>query len=192
MRVLLVVMGVMLAFGGCNKDDKSKDDEPTQRRGEEGPGGDRDGPGEEGEGPWPPPNGEKATPPPAVKALMSNLVNAYNKKDAAAVQKYFINRTTFLVVSDCDPADVVDRVMDGARQAGERAAADGGEVTFKGFVDGEGYLWDVKKGDKPAECRAKEAVQIYMTKYDWTVGARAERGEAHFLRFNGVWFFVKL
>ncbi len=191
---ILSALALVFALGGCKKDEAKKGDGPEQERGERGGPGDdeRGGPGDQGEMPWPPPGGEKAPAPPAVTALMGKLVNAFNNKDAETVQKYFITRTAFLVISDCDPPNVVDRVMDGARQTGERAKRDGGNVAFKGFAEGHGYLFDIKVGEKPAECRAKAPVQLFMAKYDWTVNGTPERGEAHFLRYNGIWFFVKL
>lgn len=186
---MIACLALALAVSpGCQ--DKSKDDGPST----EDPPGDRpEGPGAEGddEGPgFPPPGAQKAPPPPAVSRLMSAMVNAYNAKDTAMVHGYFMKREAFLAASDCDPADVVDRVMDGAEQSAERAAREGGAVTFKGF--GDGYLLEVKVGDKPAECRARIAVTLYMAKYQWEIAGRVEDGEAHFLRLNDVWFFVKL
>lgn len=198
--------------GGDEEKDKGKKGGPqegpgargTDERGPDGPGergpGER-GPGERGpgdgdpqaDGPWPPPgvtDKDKATPPPDVTKLMELMVAAYNRKDATTAQKLFIPRKLFMDVSDCDPPDVVDRVIGGAQQAAERAGHVTGPVVFKGFRDG--YLLDVKKGGKPAECTAKQPVKLYLTKFDWTIGAKKTPGEAHFLFTGGVWFFVKL
>lgn len=196
MRVFSILLVGLLLLGGCKEDsgEDRQSDRDEERGDREGERGDREG--ERGEGPdeggpgWPPPCGEAAPPPPRVNELMSSVVNAFNEKDGAKVAGFFINRMAFESVSDCDPADVVDRVLEGAKHAGERAERDGGAVTFRGF--GEGYLCDIKTGEKPAECRAKADVQLYLTKFNWELNGQAEEGEAHFLRVNGVWFFVKL
>ncbi len=193
MRALFSVLfaAFLVVSVGC-RDDKGGDRE--EPRGEEGERG--EGPGDDEHGgpevPFPPPGAVKAPPPPGVQVLMEKMVNAFAKKDVETVKGLFIKRTTFLVVSDCDPADVVDRVMDGARHSADRAVREGEGVHFEGFVDGEGYLIDVKEGEKPAECRAKRPAKIYLAKFDWTIGGKKEQGEAHFLNFNDVWFFVKL
>ncbi|MFT5430260.1 MAG: hypothetical protein ACI9OJ_000933 [Myxococcota bacterium] len=196
--VLIALIALIALSFGCNKDaegDKGQEPEGDRRGGPGGgpggggPGG--DGPGGEGDGPqFPPPGAVKVEPPPAVLTIVGNVMNAFNAKNAAEVKRYFISRQNFNLVSDCDPKDVVDRVMDGSKQAAERAVREGGNATFKGFT--EGYLLEVKKGDKPAECRAKADVGLYMARYKWEIGGRMEDGEAHFLRVGSVWYFVKL
>ena len=197
---LLITLTSLLTLGaGCSKEGGDSEKSGAKGEGQRGDGPRGDGPrgggpegdGPEGDGPqFPPPGGVKAPVPPGVQTIMSHVLNAYNAKDAAAVTRYFITRQNFNLVSDCDPKDVVDRVMDGAKQAGERAVREGGAVTFKGFT--EGYLLEIKRGDKPSECRALANVGLYITRYKWEIGGRVEDGEAHFLRVGKVWYFVKL
>ncbi|MFT7622664.1 MAG: hypothetical protein ACI9WU_001839 [Myxococcota bacterium] len=199
MRVpfVLLLASFLAISTGCKDDKKDGNtDGPGGESGRDGPGG-PGGPGgdDEGEGngpPFPPPGATQAEAPPDIKVLMEKMVHAFSKGDSATVASLFINRATFMVVSDCDPVDVVDRVISGGAQAGERAKRDGKGARFLGFEKGQGYLLEVKEGEKPAECRAKKSVTLFLTKYTWIVGGREELGEAHFLRFNGVWFFVKL
>lgn len=184
----------LLAAPGCKGD--AKDQGPGDKQGEQqrGDGPRGGGPGDDGPGgdgpPFPPPGAVKAPAPPAVNELMRKVMGAFTSKNGELLKGFFPNRAQFLSVSDCDPADVVDRVVDGAAQTADRAAREGAGAIFHGFT--RGYLLDVKKGEKPAECRAKMDVTIYLTKYDWTIGGQRQEGEAHFLRINDVWFIVKL
>ena len=183
-RYLSVILFVtLMVCSGCKNDAADQPGEPSQPEGAQG-----GGPGD-GEMPWPPPGGKKADVPPGVTEVMEKMMNAFNSKDASAVEKYFVTREAFMHVSDCDPKDVVDRVMDGRRQAGGRATREGGTARFEKWNDG--YLFELKKGDKPAECRAREDVGLYMARFDWALNGKKEPGEAHFLRINGVWYFAK-
>ncbi len=139
----------------------------------------------------PPTVSEKAPAPPGVQDLMRRLVNALNQNDADAVAGFFMDRETFLGVSQCEPATVVDEVMSGRAQAVERArSAPKGAILLKGIDEGE--LTVVKRGQKPDRCRAKVDVTLFRAPYRWEVQGKAEVGEAHWLRVGGVWLFVKL
>ena len=188
-RVLTVLLpllvSALLVCQGCKDDGPGENNPPkeAQERGQNGPNGG------DGEMPWPPPGGEKSAVPPGVQEIMSKMMNAFNSKNAAQVEGYFVTREAFMHVSDCDPKDVVDRVMQGRQQAGERAGRMGGNARFEGWKDG--YIFELKKGDKPAECRAREDVGLFMARFDWTINGKKEPGEAHFLRIGGTWFFAK-
>ncbi len=190
--LLAVAIAVLMMSVGCKKD--AVDESSQEARGPaspsqaQGPNGSEQAQ-RDGDMPWPPPGGQQAPVPPGVSDVMSKMMNAFNGKDAKGVERYFVTREAFMNVSDCDPADVVDRVMDGRRQAGERAAREGGNARFEGWKNG--FIFELKKGDKPAECRAREAVGLYMAKFDWIINGKKEVGEAHFLRINGVWYFAK-
>ena len=190
--LLVVAVAALMVCGGCKNDAAGEQSQQSQ-----GPDGTKSAqgpndPGQaqgEGDMPWPPPGGQQAPVPPGVTAVMSKMMNAFNEKDAKGVERYFVTREAFMNVSDCDPVDVVDRVMDGRRQAGERAGREGGNARFEGWKNG--FIFELKKGDKPAECRAREAVGLYMARFDWAINGKKEVGEAHFLRINGVWYFAK-
>ena len=183
---IFLALSTLVLCPGCKNDDsgESKTGPAVENSGPNGPNGG------DGEMPWPPPGGTKSEVPPGVQDVMSKMLNAFNNKDSSKVAQFFVTREAFIHVSDCDPADVVDRVMDGRRQAGERAGRDGGNARLEGWKDG--YIFELKKGDKPAECRAREDVGLFMARFDWTVNGKKEAGEAHFLRINGVWYFAKL
>ena len=186
LRALLITFALALfVCSGCKESGSGEpgDESKSQQRGQDGPNGG------DGEMPWPPPGGKKSDIPPGVQQVMSKMMNAFNSKNASQVEQFFITRDAFVHVSDCDPADVVDRVMDGRRQAGERASRDGGDARFDGWKDG--YIFELKKGDKPAECRAREDVGLFMARFDWTIKGKKEAGEAHFVRINGIWYFAK-
>ena len=185
MKPFLIVCQALLltVCGGCKPDGSPAGDNPSSSQ-ERQSGGEG-----EGEMPWPPPGGAKAEVPPGVASLMDKMLNAFNGKKASDVERFFVNRESFLAVSDCEPRDVVDRVMEGRRQAGERATREGGSARFEGWK--EGYIFELKKGDKPAECRAREDVGLFMARFNWVVNGKSEVGEAHFLRINGIWYFAK-
>ena len=185
----------LLAVGvGCKKDSEGPESEGmSESEGERGPGHEGGQGGPEGDDdratPWPPP-GEKTSPPPGVKQAFEKMVNGINAGDADAVKGLFLNRQQFLGVSDCEPKDVVDRVLEG-RNNWTGLVKDGKtNVTFKNYT--EGYLLSIKRGEKPAECRAKVTLKLYQTRYNWVLNGRAQEGEAHFLEVSGAWFFVKL
>jgi len=184
---LLFAAALLLVFGGCKKDEKQPE-KPAQQSNsnDDRQGGERD----DQPMPWPPPGGQKAPAPPGVQQLMANMANAINAGDHAAVHKFFMNRLQFMGVSDCDPKDVVDRVLEGRQNAVDKVKAGKNAVTFKEFTDG--YFFDVKRGDKPAECRAKVDVKLYMARYKWVWNGELQDGEAHFLESSGAWFFVKM
>lgn len=175
----------LTASVGCKKDGDGPEGSEEHRDDDD----DRD---EQPPMPWPPPGAAPAPVPPQVKTLVESLVEAYNKKDGAAVQGFFINRAAFIHASECDPPTVVDDVMGGAKMWAENAKAHGGSFGFKGFPDGQGYLMHVKKGEKPFACKARMDVDLFLTKYDFEADGKVERGEAHFLRVGEIWYAVKL
>jgi hypothetical protein len=184
-----VLFVALIGNPGCKKDN---DDGPQQGpdKNEQRRDHDQDrGPDEDRATPWPP-AGEKAPPPPGVKEAMAAITTAINSGDHAKVKGLFMSRAQFQGVSDCDPPNVVDRVIEGRDNAIEKLKGGKHAVTFGEFT--EGYLLQVKRGDKPAECRAKVDVVLYQTRYKWVWNGKDEQGEAHFLQVGGAWFFVKL
>lgn len=132
----------------------------------------------------------EAQAPAGVVAAMDDMARALSAGDESAVAELFLDRATFLRVSDCDPPDLVDMVMDGRNRVLERARLSGPSVGTATLS--QGFLLEVSPGDKPSECRAKEPVTMFRATYRWAVGDRTEVGEAHFLRVEGRWHFVKL
>jgi hypothetical protein len=200
----LSCLGLVMALAlsvSCKKEDDSAEKsaaEPAQKQGQgggvsheghEGHEG-HDGPGGEDDGPRWPPAGVKAPAPPGVVEVMRAMTNAVNAGDIAKVKSLFINRTQFMGVSDCDPPTVVDRVIGGRDNWMEKLKRGKSSVTFKGFT--EGYLLEIKRGEKPMECRAKVDVRLYQSRYNWVLDGKAAQGEAHFLSVQDAWFFVKL
>lgn len=132
----------------------------------------------------------EASAPEGVTAAMDEMSRALTSGDADRVGALFLDRDAFLRVSDCEPPDLVDMVMEGRDQALERARRGGPPVGTATLS--QGFFLEVAAGDKPSECRAKEDVAMFRATYRWTVGEQTELGEAHFLRVDGDWRFVKL
>lgn len=129
-------------------------------------------------------------PPPGVEQAMTGMARALSAGDRDAAAALFLDREAFLRVSECDPPDLVDMVMEGRAQTLDRAQAGGppiSEITMS-----LGFFKEVAAGEKPSECRALEDVAMFRATWAWTAGDQVERGEAHFLRVRGEWRFVKL
>jgi len=144
--------------------------------------------------PWPPPGAQPVTPPADVVRTMELAVNAYARKDAAALKKLYMDRAGFMGMSDCDQA-TVKQVLEGVDTAVEQMDEYGGTVQWRGFS--EGYLQSISRGNKPhrtATCRAKVDVELFQGRYRWLVRDKMLEGEAHLIRAKdrGAWRFVRL
>jgi hypothetical protein len=182
---MLIVVGMVAVSGSCKRDEPDKPsgapkhDRP-QRKGPTA--GTR----------WPPPGAFKTPPPPPVRKLMERMVNVFATQQTGQVSVLFVNRQDFLGLSECEPAQIIERVMNGVKRTEELVAEYGGKVTWKGFT--ETYLMEVKRGRKPAECRAKLDLQLFRARFKWQVVDKIRLVEVHMVRATkgGAWKFVRL